>query len=123
MTNTQELTDWMVPRSSRRGYGFPSHIMLNADMVLAYCSNTDNDYGVLHQTCGPYNAGSFVGCEDPTTNAQPSTSALVQEYANNNDAFLAAFAESYKKLTSVGYGEAYYNKLGPELVDLDVLTC
>jgi len=100
--------------------------MLNSDMVLAYNSSTVNSFGVLNQNCGPYTPppqSAFVGCQAPTDGSQPNTVSTVQTYAGNNAAFLSAFAVSFKKMLSVGYGASYSNKLGAALVDLDLSTC
>jgi hypothetical protein len=98
--------------------------MLNSDIVLAYNSSTVNNFGVVNQNCGPYTPQSqFVGCKAPPDSSQPNTVPTVLTYAGNNAAFLAAFAVSFKKMLSVGYGASYSNKLGAALVDLDLSTC
>mmetsp|Transcript_17843 Transcript_17843/g.24482 ORF Transcript_17843/g.24482 Transcript_17843/m.24482 type:complete len:190 (+) Transcript_17843:1121-1690(+) len=116
ITRTKLLTEWL--RAS-----IPN-IMLNSDIVLAYNASTLKNFGVLNQNCGPYTPqNEFVGCKAPTDDSLPNTVSIVQAHASNNAAFLATFADSFKKMLSVGYGDNYDNKLGPELVDLDLTSC
>jgi len=94
--------------------------MLNSDMALAYSiSQANNFHGVLHQRCS--NGGG--GCNNPRNSTRPSTLSIVQTFANNNAAFLAAFASAYTKMVNVGYGTSgTAGKLGT-LTPITLSTC
>jgi len=96
------------------------NIMLNSDMALAYSiSQANNFHGVLHQRCS--NGGG--GCNNPRNSTRPSTLSIVQTFANNNAAFLAAFASAYTKMVNVGYGTSgTAGKLGT-LTPITLSTC
>jgi len=85
--------------------GGASTIMLNADMNLAYAISTagTNAVGVAGQNCVTANGAAAGTCNNPTAATTTSTFATVVNYANNNAAFLAAFAASFAKMGAVGY--------------------
>jgi hypothetical protein len=87
----------------------PSEIMLNSDMSLAYTilNNPNGLYPTRivgeHKCSHDVVPGKKPGCINPLNQQLPSTYALVNKYAYDNDAFLKAFAQSYVKMSSVGY--------------------
>lgn len=94
-------------------------------MAIQYDISIINDLGTPNQRCGP----GTTGCTQPTSTTVPSTSALVNSFANSNTAFLNAFASSYAKMTTVGYGvpanvdgATSTGKLGT-ITAIDLTTC
>jgi len=86
----------------------PDKIMLNSDMSLAYTFL--NKMGVYYPAfIGSHQCSRDIvpvkkpGCIDPLNRQIPATFELVNKYAHDNDAFLKAFAQSYVKMSSVGY--------------------
>lgn len=106
-------------------------IMLNTDMSVAFdISIQSNGLAVGTQRCGAQGApGNTYGCAGPTARAVPSTYALAKQFADDNAAFLQAFAVSYVKMTTAGYGvpadvdgSTSTGKLGT-LTAIDLSTC
>lgn len=105
--------------------------MLNADMAVGFDITIQNNGLALGtQRCGSQGApDNSYGCAGPTAKAVPSTYALAKQFADDNAAFLAAFAVSYTKMTTVGYGvpanadgSTATGKLGT-LTAIDFSTC
>jgi catalase (peroxidase I) len=98
-------------------------LMLNSDMALAYNIGTTtgvNNIAAIGLTCNNNN-----GC----ATGRPATATLVTTFANSNAAFLSAFAASFAKMTTVGYGlpvntdgASASGKLGT-LTAIDLTTC
>jgi hypothetical protein len=82
-------TEW------RRGTGNGVHIMLNADMELAY--NVVDELGQL-SLCGGRPTNDPVRCTENT-----AVSSHAREFALDNTAWLTQFSASYKLMTEVGY--------------------
>jgi hypothetical protein len=81
--------------------------MLNADMAVGFdiTIGEEDHLALADQRCGARGApGRVYGCSTPTATGLPSTFALANTFAQDNAAFLAAFAVSYAKMTTVGYG-------------------
>jgi len=89
--------------------GGANTIMLNADMNLAYNIDTSgtNNVGTTGQRCVTTAGATSGACTNPTSTTGPATTTsafnTVVNYARNNAAFLAGFASSFPKMTSVGY--------------------
>jgi len=87
----------------------PDEIMLNSDMSLAYTilNNPNERYPPRivgkHKCSHEITPGNKPGCINPLNQLLPSTYALVNKYAHDNDAFLKAFTQSFVKMSSVGY--------------------
>ena len=99
-------------------------------MSLGYNITINKEVASPSQRCGssagPNNA---YGCSDPNINSKPCTFALASTFAANNSAFLSAFALSYAKMSTVGYGlpankdgQTATGKLGT-LTSIDFATC
>jgi hypothetical protein len=82
------------------------NIMLNADMAVGFdISIGANNLAPPTQRCGATSGpGRAFGCSNPVATTKPSTYTLAASFAANNAAFLSAFATSYTKMTTVGYG-------------------
>jgi len=98
-------------------------VMLNTDMALAYNASTNNGFGFLPvyergnpnaQRCGgPSEINCKSGAEmNDAESILFKSYNLVELYKNHNDLFLHAFADSFEKLTTVGYGIGVNGKLG-----------
>jgi hypothetical protein len=87
--------------------------------------------GVLGQRCGAVATGTRCTDEDIALTSG-GASALVNTFANDNAAFLRAFAVAYARIAAVGYalpsedprsdGATAFGKLGT-LTSLDLSTC
>lgn len=110
---------------TRRGN---NQIMLNSDMALAFDIAIDDDgLAAQNQRCGDRAApGGVYGCTRPTSTDVPvGTGSLAITYASDNAAFLAGFANSYAKMTTVGYGVAGQTPTGKlgTLIAFDTSSC
>jgi hypothetical protein len=102
-------TDLRTDQQGSQWRHFPDPlIMVNADMALAFPISTAlPPSSGPKQDCAPeggFGPGAPYGCINPTASTAPSTRELCMTYVGSNAAFLAAFAEAYSKMTSVGYG-------------------
>lgn len=89
--------------------------MLNTDIALGFSAanaeNSASKVGYIGQKCGPkgFSATSY-GCSNGggiaigANSSTPITYNLVSEYSTNLTSFLINFANSFAKMTSVGYG-------------------
>jgi len=119
-TMSYPLNLWIDPHSSV--------IALNSDMGLAFnftasgvnntAVNTNNPPQTLQVCSKVVPPTGIYGCINPTNTNVPSTASLVIQFASNNAAFLTAFAASYTKMSSIGYG----TKL-PSLTSINLSTC
>ena len=115
---------------------------MNTDMAIAFPLSSAETPGApvsgyLNQICGPYSVGltnpkdpisGIFGCTNGNTGkgqstTEPSTLNTVKKYMSNNQVFLNDFANSFNKMTSVGYGITPANgKLG-SLTNIDLTKC
>eukprot|EP01038_Epipyxis_sp_PR26KG_P011324 gene11324-15188_t len=106
--------EWLGPANT---------IMLNTDMCLAFPANTAENIspqGSIGQVCGGP-ANPTLTCTNPTNTKVPTTRTLAQSFAASNNVFLDAFATSFTKMTTVGYGTS--GRLGSTLTDFDLTKC
>jgi hypothetical protein len=120
--NDPALNLWIRPNNN------PEIVMTNADMALAWDIAIDDALGVIGQRCAP-NVNGGPGCANPASDTFPTTRALVQSFAQNNNLFLTSFASSFAAMVTVGYGSPGPNdgnsasgKLGT-VTTIDLATC
>ena len=104
--------------------------MLNTDMALAYDLDVTNSIGTPGQVCGPFGTSdSHFGCY-PSSTLMPPTCNAACKFANSNTVWLDHFAESFTKMTNVGYGGVPDNTDGAQvtgklgtLTTIDLSSC
>ena len=78
--------------------------MLNTDMVVAFnITFATESLSVVGQQCGPY-PGGVLACTMPDAPTS-KTFDLAYQFSQDNSLFLNKFANSFKKMTSVGYAK------------------
>lgn len=120
MLNSDGINIWQDPHSKV--------IALNSDIGLAFdftatginnVAVNGSNVSIYRQVCSKtLQPNGNYGCINPSSSNVPSTASLVNYFASNNAAFLTAFATSYVKMSSIGYG----SKL-PSLTTIDLSTC
>lgn len=84
---------------------FHEQIRLNTDIAIAFPLTVDSNQQAVNlgQQCCMKAASAVPLCMNPSNLNVISTLELLQTYANDNQAFLDAFALSYSNMVSVGY--------------------
>jgi len=113
-------------------------IMLNADMSLAFFSNTDEDYnrspkghiGINGELCATDAVDGEYGCfhkwkNNPGKPGWPETYDQCNEYIEDNELFLQDFQKAYYRMSTVGYsvkGEPVPDKKDTRLGELTAIS-